>query len=74
MSTVRETFGLACPKCGRDDHLIVEVTTMVRLYPEGTESVGDEEWGPDSNCACTTCDFRDRVEVLMVPYGDEVLP
>ena len=55
MSTVRETFGLNCPVCGRDEHIVVAVTAIVRLHPDGTESAGDEEWSGESYCACEAC-------------------
>lgn len=55
MNTVRKTFGLCCPKCGEDDHLMVEITTMARLHYDGTEIVGDDVWGQDSTCGCTDC-------------------
>ena len=55
MSTVREIWGLACPKCGRDDDLHVAVEMLAHLLPDGTEAYGDQEWGPGSACACTDC-------------------
>lgn len=71
MSTVRETFGLACPICGRDDHLMVEITTMARLHGDGTESVGDEEWAIDSSCGCTACDHWSTVGAFIVSEGGQ---
>lgn len=66
MSSVRETFGLACPKCGSDERILVEVTTFVRLHPDGTESAGDEEWGPDSYCECRNCSHQAQVSAFDV--------
>ncbi len=55
MSTVRETFGLACPTCHRDDGIIVLTTEYVRLVPDGTLSAGDQEWALDSAAHCVHC-------------------
>lgn len=71
MRSVRETFGLVCPKCGSDDRLLVEVTSFVRLYSDGTESAGDEEWCNTSPCGCTACDHWDIVESFKAPEGGQ---
>lgn len=71
MNSVRETFGLACPRCGRDDRLLVAVDTLVHLLPDGTESAGDQEWGPFSTCGCTACDYWDTVDSFETAEGDE---
>lgn len=55
MSTVRETFGLACPGCQRDDGIIVLSTEYVRLVPDGTLSASDQEWALDSATHCVHC-------------------
>jgi hypothetical protein len=55
MTTVRETFGLACPKCRDDEHILVAATEFVRLVPDGTISAGDQEWALDSTACCTKC-------------------
>lgn len=67
MPSVRETFGLACPKCGHDDHILVEATEFVRLLPDGSESVGDQEWALDSSARCTKCDHSGIVANFDVP-------
>ena len=56
MSTVRETFGLACPHCRKDDGIIVLATEFVRLVPDGSVSASDQEWAIDSAARCTHCD------------------
>lgn len=55
MSTVRETFGLACPKCRNDEHILIAATEFVRLVPDGTVSAGDQEWALDSTAHCSSC-------------------
>ncbi|MGE3227888.1 MAG: hypothetical protein AB7J30_00415 [Hyphomicrobium sp.] len=69
MTSVRETFGLACPKCGQDDRLHVSVETFVHLLPDGSEGVGDDEWGPFSRCGCTACDYWATVENFDITKG-----
>ncbi len=55
MSTVREIWGLACPKCGSDERLQVELTTMADLTPDGTEPFGDQLWDGKSYTRCDAC-------------------
>jgi hypothetical protein len=71
MSTVRETYGLACPNCGRDDWIVVGMGTLVLLLPDGTESAGDEVWGIDSPCGCTACDHWDIVKSFAIAEGGQ---
>lgn len=71
MTSVRETFGLACPKCGQDDHLHLSVDAFVHLLPDGTEIVGDEEWGPFSRCGCTACNYWATAERFDIDNGGQ---
>jgi hypothetical protein len=57
MSTVRELFGLACPKCGSDEPLCVVIKSLATLSPDGTDPFGDHEWDEESPCLCKECDF-----------------
>lgn len=52
MTTVKETWNMACPKCGQDDALKVAVTTWKHLTSHGTEGDGDHEWDSESNMMC----------------------
>lgn len=59
MATVKEEWGMACPECGRDDCLEVEISTMAKLTPDGTTA--DEyphEWDRKSYCRCTACEWE----------------
>jgi hypothetical protein len=60
MSTVRETWGYACPNCKSDEHLQVELTTMANLMADGTDPVGDQEWDENSFMRCTNCNHDDK--------------
>ena len=55
MDDLRDTYQMACPKCGQDDELIVEITCQAVLTAEGTEPFGDHEWDDDSFCRCRAC-------------------
>ena len=55
--TVRDLFGLACPKCGDDDNLRLVITTWATLSADGTEPFGDHEWDDDAICRCNGCKF-----------------
>jgi hypothetical protein len=61
MADVRETWGMACPQCGRDDRLGVKVKVWAMLSEDGTETHGDHEWNKDSQCMCTDCGWEGPV-------------
>lgn len=72
MTSVRETFGLACPKCGQDDRILVMATEYVRLLPDGTESASDQEWCADSPAVCEHC--RHAGPIFAFDIDAEVAP
>lgn len=63
MTTLRECFGLVCPKCGRDDHIRICAYAMVALTPNGSVETNDacHEWSPDHYCGCSSCGFEATV-------------
>lgn len=61
MNTVLEYHGLACPKCGGDTNLNVEVQTIARLLPGGTDIVSDQEWTDKSHVICDECGHEGTV-------------
>ena len=61
MSGLRHTYGLACPRCGNDQSLIVELFTLAILTDDGTEVFGDQTWGDASSCRCRPCFQRQRL-------------
>lgn len=69
--TVRETFGLACPDCGRDDHIAVTITAQATLTAEGTDVTGDHEWDDDSPCSCFICDTHKTVKEFSIANGGQ---
>ena len=65
MSTVREEFGLACPKCGSDRDLRIAITTWIELTPDGSVTVDDHhEWDHRSLCRCRACGYRTSVDAF----------
>lgn len=70
MSTVRETFGLACPKCGRDDQISIRCEIWVDVTPDGTERVGDDHDYDERNvCGCLACHYVSTVGRFQVEDG-----
>lgn len=55
MSSVRESWGLACPKCHRDDKLFVAAESWAHFQPDGTETASDYEWSNRSRTSCEAC-------------------
>lgn len=63
METVKETWGMACPSCQRDDRLKVVARVWATLFPEGTEiDDSDHEWDDHSTCACGACGWKGFVD------------
>lgn len=68
MSSVRETYGLQCPKCKIDTalHVDAHATTTVRLLPDGVEDDGDGfggwEWDENDSCHCSECSWQGTVK------------
>ncbi len=60
--TVRDIFSLACPRCNGDEHLQIQVGTMADLYPDGSETCGDQTWDDDSFIRCRACNQTGTVK------------
>lgn len=63
MTTVRDIFQLACPRCGSDEHLKVAVVVWVDITPDGTVDNGwaAHEWWECSRCLCAACDHESSI-------------
>jgi len=63
MSSTRETYGLACPKCGSDRLIVVRALTWLMLCGDATPQADhcQDEWDDDSQCACGKCGYNDQV-------------
>lgn len=59
MSSVRESWKIACPRCGDDQRIDICAAVWVRLTPDGTDVMGaangDHEWSEHSTAECQTC-------------------
>ncbi len=71
--TVRQAWGMRCPRCMADDQLDIAATVHVRLTPDGTDPDEAEchyhDWGDDTAVFCRACrhfgavdDFLDEVQ------------
>lgn len=64
--SVRDVFGIACPKCGRDDGLRVYIHTWAPLCEHGTDANENEhDWDAKDDCACA-CGHSGLVETFQV--------
>jgi hypothetical protein len=60
--SVKQEWGIACPNCGLDSHIRISIAAEITLSVEGSEVIGDHEWGHDSRCRCTACGWSGKVE------------
>ena len=60
--TVKDTWDIACPECGRDDQMNIELQVTARLTPDGTETFGDHEWSSESDCWCAACNWQGQIK------------
>jgi hypothetical protein len=71
MSTVRDEWGIACPKCKSDEHIEIECSIMVRLTQDGTDDEGgDRIWDETSYTRCDNCSHQGKLARFYV--DDEV--
>lgn len=59
--SVKDEYGMKCPKCGRDDELVVTFTGQCKLLSDGSDDIGDHAWGDESRCICNHCDHAATV-------------
>ena len=64
MATVREEWGMACPSCGRDDRLRIEMTRWGTLLPDGTAPDACHEWDRGNAAECQSCGWTGAVRDL----------
>lgn len=53
--TVASVWGLRCPHCRSDEHLLITVAAWARLYVDGPQADTALQWYGDSACLCLSC-------------------
>jgi len=59
--------GIACPRCGNDERVIIAVETLATVTDDGAETFGDMEWDDDSFTRCPECDYWGRLAKFRTP-------
>lgn len=69
--SVRDEWNMACPRCGADNELDIEMTVTGRLTPDGTDcdtsASGDHTWTSESACTCQACGWEGQVKHAEIP-------
>lgn len=66
--TVREAWGLQCPKCRSDEHIEIQLKCWAVLTADGTDpdAASSSEhyhyWDKQSPCRCDVCNHHATVE------------
>lgn len=55
MANINCLQGIACPKCGNDEQLIIAVHCLADVTDDGAETFGDLEWDAGSYARCPAC-------------------
>lgn len=60
MKTVKQVWGLCCPKCGSDEDLEITIQCEGTLKPDGVDTNGTvyhgkQDWHNESSCSCMLC-------------------
>ncbi len=61
MTNINCLHGLACPKCGHDECLVIAVSSLASVTDEGTDMFGATEWAETSYCECPECQHHGTV-------------
>ncbi|MEQ1731911.1 MAG: hypothetical protein ABL982_26350 [Vicinamibacterales bacterium] len=69
MTSLREIFALACPKCGQDDALDIQIACMSQITADGSEPYGDHDWDGASYCSCPECGYSSDVADFTLDGG-----
>jgi hypothetical protein len=71
MTNINCLEGIACPDCGNDSRLYIEVTTLAVVTDDGAETYGDMEWSADSHAECPECRRSGRLAAFHIPPNEE---
>ncbi len=47
--------GIACPTCGNESRIYIQVSTLAVVTDDGAETYGDMEWDDSSYAECPEC-------------------
>lgn len=48
--------GIKCPECGNEQSFRIDGRCTFRVTDDGSEAVGDHEWGDHDLTQCDSCD------------------
>lgn len=68
---LHDVFDLGCPACGQANELIIMITTLARVTPDGSEPEGDHEWDDASYCRCPECGLDGTVADFSQSVSDD---
>lgn len=68
---LHDVFDLRCPACGQANELIIMITTLARVTPDGSEPEGDHEWDDASYCRCPECGLDGTVADFTQGVSDD---
>lgn len=63
--------GMWCPKCGQEDRLFIEGTSVFSFNDDGPEDYGDVAYEQTSYCECPECGHHATVDDFTHPPDDE---
>lgn len=58
--------GVRCPSCGSDSRFFISGDCMFEVTDDGSEAVGDHEWGDLSFCRCAVCQHFDAFKEFCI--------
>jgi hypothetical protein len=47
--------GIACPTCGNDFRIYIQIATLAVVTDDGAETFGDMDWDDSSYAECPDC-------------------
>lgn len=74
MSNTGCLANLACPTCGNDFCLHIEVRTVAEVTEYGAETFGGIDWDDESWAECPECELIGTVRTFMVAAHDTQQP
>ena len=65
--------GMRCPNknCGSYGPFYISVKVIMAVSDDGTDPIGDEEWGSNSSCDCQMCNHSGIVANFKDPEVKE---